>query len=45
MTPKDQENDDTDDDVDGDAIENKMMKSIEKERQTIKNWHKIMMRV
>ena len=32
-------------DNDCDALENKMMKSLEKEKQTLKNWHKILMRV
>lgn len=35
----------SDDDIDCDALENKMMRSLEKERNTIKNWHKILMRV
>ena len=34
-----------DDDIDCDALENKMMRSLEKEKQTLKNWHKILMRV
>lgn len=32
-------------DIDCDALENRMMRSLENEKQTIKNWHKVMMRV
>lgn len=37
--------DSTDDDVDCNQMENKMMRRLEKEKQNIKNWHKILMRV
>ena len=45
---KDQQNEhelDEDEDIDCDALENRMMRSLQKEKQTIKNWHKVMMRV
>jgi hypothetical protein len=35
----------TDEDSDGDALEEKMLKALNKEKQTLRNWKTIMLRV
>ena len=32
-------------DIDGDALERRMMRNLANERKTIKNWHKVLMRI
>lgn len=36
---------DQNEDIDCDALEKRMMKNLENERKTVKNWHKVLMRI
>jgi hypothetical protein len=40
-----QEELDIHEDIDGDALERRMMRNLANERKTIKNWHKVLMRI
>ena len=40
-----QEELDINEDIDGDALERRMMRNLANERKTIKNWHKVLMRI
>jgi frataxin-like iron-binding protein CyaY len=45
VAPSAQDELDQDEDIDCDALENKMMVMLENERKTVKNWHKVLMRI